>query len=271
MPSIWRLIGMFFRVLILGQRHRSSMAKLRSNSAYGPAQEKMLEAYRQGDYQTALRLVEGLKELNKASYTFFRGAILLDLGQFEEAEKLLRQNVLTESKDHQLAIGYSSLGQLMLEQGRFDDAMECFTASLRYMPDRGATLRDVAETWLRRKSDPAEALKWAQLAVVKERSAPLISEEVRALNLSENLATLAWAVAVSSRDEHAVEEILSEAIPMIENRAVSSASQVFYHSGRAYAELGDFPKSRERYEEASRRDPQGRWGRAARAALEQFR
>jgi tetratricopeptide (TPR) repeat protein len=266
--SILRLLGMLFRVLLMSSRHKKAMANLRSSSERLAAHNRMMDAYRRGDYVTALRELELRKDDDKQAYCFFRGSFLMQLGQVEEAEQLLRQNVLIESREHQAALGYSSLGQLMLGRGRYDEAMECFTASLRHMPDRGATLRDVAETWLLRSSDPAEALKWAQLAVVKEKAAPVISKEVRDLNLGEDLATLAWAVAASSHDQRAVDEIVAEALPLIETGAASSAAQVHYHSGRAYAELGDLSKSVQRFEEASRRDPNGCWGRAARAALQ---
>jgi tetratricopeptide (TPR) repeat protein len=255
---------MLFRVLILGSRHKKAMANLSASSARLATHNRMMEAYRLGDYESALREAEFMKDSNKAGYFFFRGVLLTELGRFEEAEELLRKNVLIESRTHQSALGYSSLGHLMLERDRYEEALECFSSSLRHMPDRGATHRDVAETWLKRGNNSSEALKWAQLAVEKERAGPVLSAEVRDSNLGENLATLAWAVAVSSRDRQAVDRLLAEAVPMVKTLAVSTAAQVHYHAGRTCAELGDTAKSEEYFQEASH----GRWGRAARAALQ---
>jgi tetratricopeptide (TPR) repeat protein len=266
MPSVFRLLRLLIRVLILGASHRKSMSKLRQSSDKLAAHNRMMDAYRRGDYESALKELESAKH-NDNSYEFFRGSILMELGELEEAEKLLRKNALLEKRDHQSSIAYSSLGEVMQEQERFDEAMDCFQASLRHMPDRGSAHRNIAEVLLVQKKNRDEALMWAKTAVEKERASAPRSEEVKTVNLSENLAALAWATAATSHDRQAVNQLLAEAIAMVENGAVSVAARVHYSAGRAYAELGELSESVAKWEKASTLDPKGRWGRAARTQL----
>jgi len=86
------------------------------------------------------------------------------------------------------------------------------------------------------------------------------------LNLSENLATLAWATAVVSHDQEQVDRLVSEAADLVRGGSVQTVAQVHYHCGQAYTALNNFLKSEQHFEEASRVDPNGLWGRTARAA-----
>jgi tetratricopeptide (TPR) repeat protein len=240
--------------------------------------DALMAPYRKGDYAAALQAVECLRSYPR-DYCFFRGAILVQLGDLKEAEPLLLQSIaLSEQPERALldttfgrsikltALSRSELGELYLEQSRYDDALRCFEASLRDWPRRGATHRAIAETLLRRGDDPAGALKWARLAVEEDRASRTSTQEVRETNLGEDLGTLAWAVAVASHDGAEVDRLVSEALSVVGTHLVTSSARVEYHSGLAFAALGDTARRARHLENAARIDSRGRWGRAARAA-----
>jgi tetratricopeptide (TPR) repeat protein len=270
-----------FLATVLHQLHQQRRMRI--------AMDDVLAAYRRGDYQLALQSSEGLKRARKNTrqYCFYRGSMLLQLGNLDEAERWLRQSLVLSTKDEMsasskthreaarkhTALASSTLGQLLLEKSHYDDAMRCFESSLKNSPGRGLAQRDLAEAWLRRGNRPAEALKWARLAVEQDRNAPLKSEEADNINLSEDLATLAWAVAAASPEPDSaraeVDRLIGEAVPMILSardgaRAVPPTALVHYQAGLAYAALGDKEQSERYLAEAGRIDPTGRWGRAAR-------
>jgi tetratricopeptide (TPR) repeat protein len=264
--SIWQLLRMLFSVLTLGRRHKKSMEKLRGYSAREKAMNAMLDAYRLGDYEGALNAAEGLK-VDPASYSFYRGSFLMYLGRFDEAEKLLRNRVKLTTDPKLSAISYCTLGEVQLQRQRYDEALDFFSTALKHWPDRASGHRYVAEAWLR-KGSASEALKWAKQAVEMERGVPRPegekAQENYDYNLGEELATLAWAVAESSKDRAEVDRLVGEALPLVGKRAAVPAAQVRYHAGLAYAALGASARSRDLFEEAASIDPHGIWGRAAR-------
>jgi tetratricopeptide (TPR) repeat protein len=257
---VWQLIRGLFR-------HRKSMAKLRSLGDQRNALQAVMDAHRRGDYEAALHATEGLREGRGATptYGFFRGTMLMQLGQFAEAEKWLRESIARETDSRKSALGYSTLGKLLLEQQRYDEARECFEACRRQAPERGSSQRSIAEAWLRQGGHNSEALQAAKVAVDRDRVGEAVSQEVHDHNLGEDLATLAWAVAAATHDEPEVDRLVAEAVPLVDGGPTSSVAQVHYHSGRAYAALGDTGKSAHHFEEAARADRQGLWGQAARA------
>jgi tetratricopeptide (TPR) repeat protein len=233
----------------------------------------VVDAYRRGDYEEALRQAERLKLLGEAtpSYCFHRGANLGNLGQLEEAEVWLRRHAAMREEDGRtqlLAIGLTALGQVLLQAARYQEAEECFEKSIALYPERGAGYRYRAELCLLRGDEPATALQWAEHAVTRENGATDIPSEVRTLSLGEHLATLAWATAAASHDAAAVGRLADEAIASVGNGVVESTAQVQYQLGRAFAELGDRETAAQYYAEAAKVDPSGHWGRAGKAALE---
>jgi tetratricopeptide (TPR) repeat protein len=247
--------------------------------------DEFLALYRRGDFEAALQALEGLRK-EPIPYSSLRAGVLMQLGDLDEAEKLLRQSIaLAEQRAPAVrgrglgtgpaelkrqmklsALRWETLGELHLERQRYDEAIRCFETSLRDWPDRGSSHRVIAETWLRRGDSPSEALKWAKLAVEEDRAAEAMSQLVGDTNLAEDLATLAWAVAVASHDGAEVDRLVAEAVSLVGNLAVTSSAQVQYQSGLAYAALGDSGRSAQHFKEAARIDQRGRWGRAARMA-----
>jgi tetratricopeptide (TPR) repeat protein len=242
--------------------YRRAMGELRKALAQQTLIEAVLNPFRAGDYESALEAAESIKAASGEchEYCFYRGTLLMYLSRFEESEKWLRKLVAIPQSDNKLsALGWSTLGALYLAQRRLDEAMDCFEQALTAWPERGSAYRDIAEVWLRRGDSPSEALKNATIAVEKDRTRDHGAKEVHDLNLGENLATLAWATAVVSRDQKQVDQLVTEAADLVRGGSVQTVAQ-------AHSALNNLSKSAQHFDEAARIDPKGLWGRAARAA-----
>lgn len=274
MPIVIRLPPMIIRLLApiasaLGNQELA--ADLRFRSATLKALGEVMRSYRRGDYEAALKAAEGFLRDGKVTraYCFYRGSMLENLGRLEEAEVWLRRHIdLCENEGEKrfLAIAFTKLGRVLLEAGRYDEARECFETSRIHFPGRSSGYQSMAEWYLRRGDAPAEAVRWAKLAMERER-ADRTSAELHRLNLGEILATLAWATAADTHSIREVTALVEQARASVGTSNVQSTALVQYQSGRAFAELGDTQRARERYREAARIDPQGKWGRAAKAAM----
>ena len=273
--SFFQLIGMFFRLLLAMFKLRRLHKDVKYPGGGLVALDAVLSAYRRGDYEEGLAASEGLKVNGQESSTslYFKGANLMNLGRLDEAEEALNASAKLENDGRKMALRYSTLGELMIEQQRYDAAHDCFDKSARLWPGRGMPDRDAAECLLHQQSNPSDAVSRARTALQKEKSREALSSESQQQNISECLATLAWAVAESSRDRTEVDRLVSEAVPMIERAHLSSGhdaaqpviARVHYYCGRAYAALGDPAKCTLHFEEAAKQDPKGTWGRRARA------
>jgi tetratricopeptide (TPR) repeat protein len=227
----------------------------------------MLESYRRGDFQAVLHKSEKLKNgsARTAAYCFFRGKALYQLGRFAEAEASLQEARSLEQDERRVALSTEALGYALLEQQRYTEAIAYFESCIRIWPDRGCGHRAVAEAMLR-QGKTADAVIRARRAAVIDRNAQALSDEIHNLNLGEALATLAWAVAADSGDVPEVARLVAEALPLCGGDNKPILGQLHYHAGRAYAALGISDRSVEHFEQAFAADPQGNYGRLARAA-----
>jgi tetratricopeptide (TPR) repeat protein len=252
------LFGLFMRPL-MRQARRIGGRMGRANARL--PWDLVLNSYRVGDYSNALALCN-LARSAGMDMGVFKGELLLQLGQMDEAVETLTAAVAAEKDPKPAALANCVLGQVYLFQQRLDKAQDCFTAALNLWPERAATHRSVAEVWLRRES-PSEALRWARLAVEKERADPGVTPETKAANLATDLAVLALATAAASGDASDVEKSATEAAGLCGGLAVSSVAQVHVYCGLAYKGIGNAAKATEHFELAARVDPRGAWGREA--------
>lgn len=240
--------------------------KDRAGRALNGMIELWLDAYRRGAYEEALRVAESIK---RPAYCFFRGSMLLQLGKLDEAERLLRESVSNKKEtDKEIGANYAALAELLSQRRRYDEALKCCESSLRFYPNRSSTHREIVEVWLRRGDGPAEALRFARLAVEEGRSVKALTPEIHDLDLSGALATLAWATAVVDNAEEAVDGAVAEAILLSEStKVIPVIAQVHYQAGCAYRALGNTGKGEHHFQEAARIDRKGIFGRAAREML----
>ena len=233
--------------------YRKAKKNLETATRLRMTEDPMTRAYRSGQYEQALAL---------AMDPFLRAEMLIQLGRSSEGEQALRQIAQTEQNPKALALIQSQIGQVLLRQQRYDEAMECFQTAIRHWPERGSGYRNLAEWYLRRGDNPAEALRMARLAIEKEKAGPGLSEDSKALNLAEQSSVLAWAISVNSHDGAEVDRLCQGvAFPAIAPVSSLAMSGVFF--GKAWAILGDIRQSAAQFEHAARIDPNGVWGREA--------
>ena len=242
---LWKLIHTYFS-------YRKNMKAIRTGK--GVSQDAMMKAYMKGDYQTAFF---------RAIDPFFKGCMLMQLGQFGAAQALLHAVAQGATDPRAGAMVNNVLGQVFLEEQHYDRALECFRTAQALWQERGGADRGIAELWLRHDGDSAEALRSARRGLEKERANKGFSVDSKNTSLCEQIGTLAWAVAVESHDAAEVDRLVTEAVGLTAANPVCSTAQMHLHFGHAYAALGDAEKSARHFEEAARIDPNGLAGRTA--------
>jgi len=227
----------------------------------------VMTAYRAAEYALALEETETLKRGSSKTpeYCFFRGAILHKLGRFVEAEAILREGLPLQPDDRTRALSYNTLAEVLMDQERFEESIECFRNAGRTWPGRGSNLRGVAEVWLRQGRHLPEALESARQAVEIDRHAEGMVKEALDQRVGEDLAVLAWAVAANSGAHSEVKLLLEEAFSLCGTRSRPVSAQLHYHAGKAYQAINERERSQEHFGHASEIEPQGVFGRLARA------
>ncbi len=255
---LWLAIAILVLLLLGSRKNKAPLPKAKRRL-------KGVQAYRAGDYAAGLQATERLKDGTTATgeYCMFRGYMLHQLGRFNEAEASFRQALPLRSDPRLRALSLNSLATVLMDQERFTEAIAFFENASQVWPDRGASLRGIAEVWLRQGREPAEALGCARQAVAIDRHATGMSKEVLSHRLGQDLAVLAWALAVNSKSSTEVEAALSEAFQLCGNSDVPISAQIHYHAGRAHVSLTNIDKSKEHFRQAAQIDPNGRFGRRA--------
>jgi tetratricopeptide (TPR) repeat protein len=187
---LWLAIAILILLLL---RSRKNKAVLRKAKRKLKGIQAVSSAYRAGDYAAGLQATERLKDGTTATgeYCMFRGYMLHQLGKFNEAEASFRQALPLRSDPRLRALSLNSLATVLMDQGRFTEAIAFYENASQVWPDRGASLRGIAEVWLRQGREPAEALGCAQQAAAIDRNATGMSKEVLSHRLGEDLAVLA--------------------------------------------------------------------------------
>ena len=257
------MIGLIEWILELILNFRLAEKNLKvAMSQHANGDQAMMQAYSSGQYEHALA-ISGAAMLHGANLGVFHASLLMQVGRLMEAEQVLSQALRRETEPKSAALAHCVLAEVHMFQRQYDKALGCYNTALGLWPERGGTFRAIAEVGLRRGDDPSVALQWARQAVEKEKASQGIAPMTKVVNLGSELATLAWAVAVASRNAAEVDQLIAEANSFLAGVPVSSVAQVHVYSGLAYAALGNEAKRSQYFETAARVDPNGAWGREA--------
>jgi len=226
-----------------------------------------LAAYRRGDYEAQLRIVEGLRRsrADLPVYLFFRGKALFEMGDLAKAEESLRDGLPLQPRPVFAALCEEALGETLLEQEKYGEAIAVFESSLRRSPERGGPHRLIAETILRQGGAASDAVRRARAAAAADEAVRK-GQESADMNLAESLAVQAWAVAAYSGDEAEVKVHLARAFELCPETTKPVRAGLHYHAGCAYRLLGDERGAAAEFERAAVCDPNGNFGRLGRRA-----
>lgn len=238
-------------------------------SAGGGGSDPVLSAYREGDYQLALKKCESLGK-NSQRHFHFKGMLLYKVGRLEDSERLLRQGLVGCTDKKELSLIQEALGTTLVDLGRLDEAIVSFEQSLRQGPERSARHRAVAAAWLAAGGAPAKALSNAQVAARIAYSDSVADPDPEKMDLCEAVSTLAWAVAVNAKDEWEIGKLDRETSALCNEKDKPASALMHYCMGRAYSELGKTKPSNEHFAKAAAAEPQGNFGRLAKTALEEI-
>ena len=226
-----------------------------------------LAAYRRGDYEAQLKIVEGFRGRGSEPpyYLFLHGAACFQLGRLREAEQSIRRSAAIETNPALRALCWDELGKVLMEQGRWDEAASRFRECIKEAPNRGGGHRAVAEMLLRQGEQNEAALDAARRAVAADRAKKVergkLAREEYALSLSESLAFLAWALAKNQADPSEVESALNEAFKLCGETTNPILAELHFCAGQAYAAMGNTAESSRHFKCAVDIDPIGNYGR----------
>src|SRR5262245_45341387 len=97
-----------------------------------PPEEVMRNAYIRGDYQTAAL---------HAADLLFRGCMVMQLGQFPIARRLFQYVMEKSAEPKSCALANSHMGQLLMEEGQYDRALQHLRTAQILWQERGSTDR----------------------------------------------------------------------------------------------------------------------------------
>ena len=225
-------------------------------------------ALRRGDYEGGLRIVRRFYFWNPdgAAALRRRGHMLLSGGRFREAEEALRRAVARLRSHNAEAHALEFLGDALLEQGRYEEAMRSYEAALRAAPGYRRPYRGMAEVALRQGRDPARALEYVEniLTPAGARSS-LWTQNGRPHD--DYWSLKAWALAELGRGSE-VAPAIAEAIRKTNFKSRPDAAATYRRLGLAMQALDRQAEADEYLKKAVEADPNGRWSALARAALQ---
>jgi tetratricopeptide (TPR) repeat protein len=225
---------------------------------------------RQGRYDQALRLVP-LLPMSGALRNRVRAESLKEAGRFEEAERILRENMdrtagakLTSVTRVGICFDLEDLGTVLMETGRFEEARQCFRDAAAIFPYHSVSATGLAEALLRQGIFPQSALAHVGRALnLFQRGQERIGSGSR---LGTILATKAWALAACG---HGVEahEAIDAALKSPARKTKGPLAEVHYKVGMSLIALSEHRGAEEHFAWGAKLDPAGRWGRLCADAL----
>jgi tetratricopeptide (TPR) repeat protein len=223
-------------------------------------------AMRRGDWEGALRWNRRFSVLRPegANALRTRGLILLLAGRYGEAEGVLRRAVTASKSGFGQAIALEFLADVLMEQGRYDEAMRGFEAALHAYAGYRRPYRGMAEALLRQRRDPMRALELVESILADGGKTPgrLTNGKV----LDDYWSLKAWALAELGRGGE-VPAAAENAIRATNLKSATETALTYHRLGMAMQVLGNESAANDYLKRARDADPTGRRGKLAKAAL----
>jgi tetratricopeptide (TPR) repeat protein len=227
-------------------------------------------ALKQGDYEGALRMLRLQYFYNPSGVEGLRitGHLLLLAGRYREAEETLRRSLSHSESGQSYGQALEHLGEALMEQGRYDEAMRSYEAALHAFSWRRRPYRGMAELLLRRGQNPVQALEYVE-KITDLSGLSWVHRQGNSGQEDDYWSLKAWALARLGRS--------SEVAPAIESARKASGDNVpdlaatHYRSGMALLALGQALEGHAELKKAADLDPKGRRGALANEALRDAR
>ncbi|HTS64601.1 MAG TPA: tetratricopeptide repeat protein [Candidatus Acidoferrales bacterium] len=226
-------------------------------------------AIRRGEYDRALAFVRWFHCYNPGGSRAlrFRGFALMMAGRSREAEEVLRRAIARETRNADQAYALDHLGDALLDQGRYQEAMRSFEAALRAQTGFRRPYRGMAEALLRQHKDPQRALELVESIAGSSgpsRNRWTVNGEVR----DDYWGLKAWALAELGRGGE-VASAVENAFGATNLKSPADAAATCYRAGMAMLAAGNEGAGIAYLKRACEADPKGRRGALARSALEE--
>ncbi len=225
-------------------------------------------ALRRGDYDRALNVIRWFNFYNPSGIEALRtiGHVLLLAGRYREAEETLRRSLASGQARASYGSALEFLGDALMEQSRYDEAMRSYEAALYAFPWRRRTYRGMAEMLLRQAKKPEQALEWIEKIIDFDG----LSYRQRKQNgrpQDDYWALKAWALARLGRRAE-VAPAIDRALDATAKNVLPDLATTYYRAGMAMQALANDAGAREYLARAVELDPRGRRGALAKAAMQ---
>jgi glutathione S-transferase len=227
----------------------------------------MVRAAQRCDYDGALKVVRLSHFYNPqgGQALRMRGFILVLAGRYREAEETLRGAIAKLRTGLDQACALEHLGDALMEQRRYDEAMRSYEAALHAMPGFRVPCRRMAELLLRQDKNPEQALEYIER--MNDRSGvPLALRPLSARVQDDYWVVKAWALAKLGHASE-VAPAIEKALKATNKRSPNDFAGTHYRAGMAMRALGNETAAKQHFKLAAEYDPRGWRGTLAKAEL----
>ncbi|HYL78908.1 MAG TPA: hypothetical protein VEU96_32255 [Bryobacteraceae bacterium] len=233
----------------------------------GLATSLMNGALKKGQYDRALNIIRLFNFYNPSGVEALRAAghVQLLAGRYREAEYTLRGSIASAQARESYGSALEFLGDALMEQGRYDEAMRSYEAALYAFSWRRRPYRGMAEMLLRQGKQTEQALEWIE-KIVDFAGLSFTQRKSNGRPQDDYWALKAWALARMGRGGE-VAAAIDEALKATDKNVLPDLATTYYRAGMAMQALGNESAARDYFQRAVDLDPAGRRGTLAKAAM----
>jgi tetratricopeptide (TPR) repeat protein len=227
----------------------------------------MERAMWRADYDAALKVIRLFHFLDSESATALRrrGYVFLLAARYREAEAALRQAAAKQGTGFDSAVTIEFLGDALMEQGRYDEALRSYQAALHALPGFRRPYRGMAELTLRLANNPPQALEYVESSAVAGRF-NFRERFLRGRSNDDYWALKAWALGQLGRSGE-VAPAIEKAFKATNRKSCVDMATTTYRAGMAMRAMGDETAATGYFKRTLELDPHGRRGALAQTAL----